>query len=912
MRMNFLNISFKGVDTSAKNKKTSKQNKNMSLPRYSEMNKHRRNESIVDKYDNGSSRTQEKFGVSYPTPYDFCYEKMSFENDRDDADFFRDSEFEQDKYNRHFDYDADYATTIEDLQYRYQNYSYDDIPLSESLVRRDNGFYETPSVEIDTDMDEEAVLYLDFINYRDNVIPAALKDDTNDVYDFAIEAAALKRDGYSSQSIARALERCYIGSGSTKQPNAALFSFLVKHPNLRPDVLAKHPNGGEMFDKGFANFYGVFEEYYFNNEKDIKEALNLCKIKDCEVKLVSKNLCEIVGLIRHKTAQGIPYEAKPIYDDGDSERNKQEKYVDKSTPLSQNDLELLDQLKTNGRLDDDLFELAKNLLGQKKETVSYTLECIEKFIFRRDEINKLKSTLVSKYPDPINESFINGIKFILSGEAKSAVKSTGDLSKHSHLFNVTKKLIKEGTDVKSIAVVLERLHTIQKQKYSQLNDKLVNEFTTLLKEKNNDGGNIVDDKLADILTKLVTMSKQITKVDVEIISLLKENKSKDAELLDLANNMLHRVNDKYKVLEAIKKKLASTETAKADNVKKEESGSDNVVLDKSAKNTTDNKAEKKTVKTEEIVNGDIIITKAKGDNVASVISMPKPKTVIRNADNIYIVNGKVVGTPVKVTQNVHYHDNLSEEAKQNIQLAKISKMLFSSREDVSDVVSAGKIISVIQSSSEDKQMWLDFVDAMLTQGLSNRNILDSIKEKKSSGKVSFNLGNTKINYSDNYINKLVQERLSEEQVKSVDERMKKDLEKKQTKNNAGSTVSKPVSGESYMSKLIRERLSAQQVKKVNERIDKDAKLAHERNQEALKSLDKKSSITKSDEVKVDEEYVVNRLMNVQSSEKDSAGRIIAKISNANKEEKKILIKLVNNMLNQKHSCYSILMAIASR
>ena len=115
-----------------------------------------------------------------------------------------------------------------------------------------------------------------------------------------------------------------------------------------------------------------------------------------------------------------------------------------------------------------------------------------------------------------------------------------------------------------------------------------------------------------------------------------------------------------------------------------------------------------------------------------------------------------------------------------------------------------------------------------------------------------------------------------------------------------------------MSKLIRERLSSQQIKKVDERIDKDSKLAHERNQEALKSLDEKSSITKSDEVKVDEEYVVNRLMNVPSSEKDSAGRIIAKISNANKEEKQFLIKFVNNLLNQKRSCYSILMAIASR
>lgn len=838
--MNFFNISFKGVDTTAKNKKTFKHNNNMSSPRYSEMNKRRRNEPIIDKYDNGSPRTQETFGVAYPTPYDFCYEKMSFENDRDDADFFRDSEFEQDKYNRHFDYDADYATSVEDLQYRYHNYSYDDIPLAESLVRRDNGFYETPSVEIDTDMDEDAVLLLNFINYRDNVVPAALKDDTQDVYDFAIEAAALKRDGYSTQAIARALERCYIGSNATKRPNSALFSFLVKHPNLRPDVLAKHPSGGEMFDKGFANFYGVFEEYYFNKEKDIKEALNLCKIKDCEVTLVSKELCEIVGLLRHKTAQGISYEAKPLYNNFDSGNDKFAKYVDKNSPLTQKDIELIDKLKTNDRLDGDLFELAKNLLGQKKETVSYALECIDKFTSRRDEINKLKSSLLVKFPDPLNEPFIDGIKFILSGEAKSAVKSTGNLSKHSYLFNVTKKLIKDGTDVKSIAVILERLQTIEK--HSPLNDKLVSDFVSLLKEKNNDGSNIVDDKLADILTKLVLISQRVTKTDVEIISLLKENKSKDAELLDLANNMLHRVNDKNKVLEAIKKKLASTETAKADNVKKEEASSNNEVLEKTVKNTTENKAENKTVTTEELVNGDIIITKSNGDSVSA----------------------------------------------------------------------CDEIIHIIMSSGKDMKMWLDFIEDMLAQGLSNQNILDAINEKKSSGKGAFNRDKAKINFSDNYINKLVQERLGEEQIKRVEERIDKDLEKKQTKNNTSSMASKPDSGENYMSKLIRERLSAEQVKKVKERIDKDAKLLHERNQEALKSLDKKSSITKPDEVKVDEEYVVNRLMNVPSSEKDSAGRIIAKISNANKEEKQFLIKFVNNLLNQKRSCYSILMAIASR
>lgn len=853
MKMKFFNVSFKGVDTTSKNKKSFKQNKNMSSPRYSEMNKYRRNEPIIDKYDNGSPRTQETFGVAYPTPYDFCYDRMSFEKDDETVglDIFRDAEYEDELKSTHsYNRKGKFAdTTIEDLQYRYQNYSYDDIPLSESLLRQEHGFYETPYIEIDTDIDDEELKKLDAINYRENIIPAALKCETEDLWEFASEAACFKHAGYSSQTIARALERCFLTSvkDGQKKPNIELFSFLVEHPNLRPDVLAKHPKGGAVFDKAFANNFKIFSEYYFNNEESIKYALNLCKTKDGEFNLVSKELCEIVGLLRRKTAQGLPYVHNPRYDYEGIERNKFEKYVAKGTPLTPNDVKLINKLKPKGRLDADAFEVTKQLFSVGNVSVPFVLENIDKLVSRKKEIAQIKTDLIDKYTDS-NISSINRIKYVLNFEYQDLLlEHSHDLTEKSILFDTTKKLIDESVDVQNIAILLERLQDIQAR--VPLNTELVAKFISLFSEVSGNG--VFCEKWADIMAKIVILARGIRDVDVEIISLLKENKSNDPEFLGLVNHMLDGACNINSVYSYIKEKIVANKVANEQNKKNVTENSDRAFTDKASNLQSDN--------------------------------------------------------TLHSTKNTNGNKKLNEVINLDERYAALAGKLFSTRGYDFDPVSAGEIISIIHANSKDKQRLLETVKGLLDKGCSNKQILDAITENE-----QLVQDTTVAHYDENYISKLVNERLSDEQIKAVDERIEKDLAKKQTENKTNSSASKPDSSESYMSKLIRERLSTEQVNKVNERIDNDLKLTKERNHEALKSLDKKSSVSKPNDVKVDEEYVLNRLKNVPSWAAVKANIIIAKITQASKEEKQILIKVVNNMLNNGASCDYILCAILAR
>ncbi len=765
MKMNFFNVSFKGIDTTAKNKKT---NKTVSVPRYSETNKYKKNESIVEPFDNGLAKTQ-KFGVAYPTPYEFCYDRMSFEKDDDTvgSDIFRDAEYEDELKSTHsYNRKGKFAdTTIEDLNYRYQNYSYDDIPLSESLLRQQHGFYESPCIEIDTDIDDEELTKLDAINYRENIIPAALKCNTEDIWEFASEAAYFKHSGYSSQAIARALERCFLTSvkdGQTK-PNIELFSFLVEHPNLRPDVLAKHPEGGAVFDKAFANNFKIFSEYYFNNEESIKYALNLCKTKDGEFKLVSKELCEILGLLRRKTAQGIPYEHNPRYDYEGRERNKFEKYVAKGTPLTPNDVKLLSKLKPKGRLDADAFEVTKQLFSVGNVSVSFVLENMDKFVSRKREIQQVLSELVESTDDKKTSS-VNGIKYILDMEFGDAINSPMNFDKKCILLETTKKLMQEGLDVADIAVVLKKLKDIGYR--VPLKDDLVDKYLMLLKDENKTGKNVVDTTLADILTKLVLISSGIRDVDVEIVTLLKANKSEDTKLLDLVNNMINRTSDKNAILASIREKITADELAKQQK--------ENSIANKKQKSKT-------------------TITSVSTDS-ASIIS-PSAKVV-----------------------NVSHTDNHGEEVGQNIQLAKISKMLISTRQDVSDIVSAGKIISIIQSGGKDKQILLDEVRDLLSLGYGNKKILDTITKNISLVKDTTSVDKTEARETavadsdQNYISKLVNERLSDEQIKAVEERIEKDLA---SKTNFKEQTEKVYSDNSYVSKLVSERIDTTTSKSKN-------------------------------------------------------------------------------------------------
>ena len=125
----------------------------------------------------------------------------------------------------------------------------------------------------------------------------------------------LSNQGYSRQSIVRALERCTIKDNQkgTSYAEPRLFDFLVKHPNLRPDAVPKNSIGVEYFDKAYVDCFSILNEHYFDNEKYIRQALNLCKVESDGISLVDRDLFELVGLLRHRTAQGLPPKSQRTY-----------------------------------------------------------------------------------------------------------------------------------------------------------------------------------------------------------------------------------------------------------------------------------------------------------------------------------------------------------------------------------------------------------------------------------------------------------------------------------------------------------------------------------------------------------------------------------------------------------------------
>ena len=85
-------------------------------------------------------------------------------------------------------------------------------------------------------------------------------------------------------------------------------------------------------------------------------------------------------------------------------------------------------------------------------------------------------------------------------------------------FNSTKILIKKGLETPYIALVLGKIRDINKR--IPLNANFADEFTSVLEEKNDSGKIVIGKTLADLLTKLVLTSREITEIDYEIISLI--------------------------------------------------------------------------------------------------------------------------------------------------------------------------------------------------------------------------------------------------------------------------------------------------------------------------------------------------------------------------------------------------------
>ena len=597
MNIGFLNISFKQKLTP--NKSNNKKKKDTSV-KLSEFNKHRRNEVVSEPIDKRFAGRRTIHGTVSPTSYDDCYEKMSFENDND-TDIWRDSYYEdENNCAPHVDYrDELFGIPASQRSYFYQNYSYDDLPLSDSIVRKELGLFETPQVEIDTDLTEDGARNLQFINFLENIVPTSLhckpEADYTTISELANLATMLRDCGYSTNSIVRGLERCAVKHDVSGESYAEpkLFEFLVKHPNLRSAVVVKNNMNEEHFDKTFANYFDILKDYYFDNEKDVRAALKYCRVKNNGFYLVDRDLCEIVGLMRHKSAQGIPFVEKKEADATDSESKKNSKYCDRNLPLTQNDIALLDNIKKDKRTFQIKLHLAKSMLKTEEKTVKYVLSNIDKMTQeilkqkklenienditeetltqndnvvqesqgiksetlekRLQDIRALKYELLSKY-DENNVHYIDEIKSILLNEVNYLNNQSIPSLDKSVFFEATQVMKDKNINLFGIASVLNKLSNIAGyndekaalMKQSGINPVFLDfssvcKFIDAVSYKLSYDDVHVDKTLNSLLGKLCLSSGVISDVECGIIKKIKVSTKDDVYILkSLIEQMLQQ------------------------------------------------------------------------------------------------------------------------------------------------------------------------------------------------------------------------------------------------------------------------------------------------------------------------------------------------------------------------------------
>lgn len=482
-----LNISFKQKLTP--NKSNNKKKKDTSV-KLSEFYKYRRNEVVSEPIDKRFAGRRTIHGTVSPTSYDDCYEKMSFENDND-ADIWRDLYYEEDNNCAPY---VDYRDELFGLpalqkSYFYQNYSYDDIPLSDSIVRKELCLFDAPQFEIDTDLTEDGARNLQFINFLENIVPTSLhckpEVDYETISELANSATMLRECGYSTNAIIRGLERCVVKHDFSGESYAEpkLFEFLVKHPNLRSAVVVKNNMNEEHFDKTFVNYFDILKDHYFDNEKDVRSALNYCRVKNNGFYLVDRNLCEIVGLMRHKSAQGIPFVEKKEADATDSESKKNSKYCERNLPLTQNDIALLDNIKKDKRTFQIKLHLAKSMLKTEEKTVKYVLSNIDKMtqeILEQKKLENIENDITEETLTQ-NDNAIQESQGIKSEALEKRLQDIRAL-KYELLRNCDENGVRYVDDIESVLV--DEVNYLNKQSIPSLDKSVLFESIQVMKDKN--------------------------------------------------------------------------------------------------------------------------------------------------------------------------------------------------------------------------------------------------------------------------------------------------------------------------------------------------------------------------------------------------------------------------------------------
>lgn len=443
------------------------------------------------------------------TPNKDCFERMSFERESAEDDFWRNDEL----YNPEIDYETSTNT----------KYGNDDLPIANIETHKIYGVTIPNTHYPETDLLGNSPRTLTLINFTENIVPTTFENKTGISYEeirnLALEATYQWELGKSTTQIIRNLDRSKLMQSYWKKsnPNIDLFKFLSKYPNARSIAVLKTSDNSEVLDSAAIQYYPLFASKLFSDEKTAKSVLDECKTMNQNgLKSVNDNLCKIVSLLRHKSAQGIKDENQNTYD---NYYRFESIFCDKKEPWHSKDSELIKNLKkSDGTLDINAYTIVYNMLKNDKQTIDYALEHLENTKQYQTNLNKIEQDLQEKY----NENFESqklSIKELLQEEFANC-RESGSFDKDSTiLMDTTKCMIEEKYPIEDILAFITMINDL---KFNEtIDSKFANKLLKLCTIKNKHENSHISKNIIWLIDYLYENNRPIKKNEEKLIKILK-------------------------------------------------------------------------------------------------------------------------------------------------------------------------------------------------------------------------------------------------------------------------------------------------------------------------------------------------------------------------------------------------------
>lgn len=357
--------------------------------------------------------------ITFPTNLSDVFEKMSFEKaaNKNSPDIFRKNEL----YRHSTDYRPDAGLVLDT----------DDVPISPTILKEIHHHSQLSKVYYpDTDFNYDNQVVLKHMDFSERIVPSAfdpkLHVEKSVIKRYADIATRAWENDVPPTKIIELIKKSIVNGNdiAITYPSATLFEFLTKYPNERKLAVFTSKNGVEHLDEAAMQYFDKFATKYFKDKKSIHTILNECKTKqEYPIKTVDSRLCEIATLTRKKSAHGMEM---PNYRYVSLDGTRSSMYCDMTTPWRECDSKLIEALKKDGKLDEEKYEIARQLLKVMNKSVDYVLENLGGTIDKSKQIHDINTALEKKWHfsysrgrQDIAKHLDEQLKNLLAGEPNS-------------------------------------------------------------------------------------------------------------------------------------------------------------------------------------------------------------------------------------------------------------------------------------------------------------------------------------------------------------------------------------------------------------------------------------------------------------------------------------------------------------